>query len=399
MSHNEDGIEVRDDANQTAPGFTRKDLLRRSATAGAVLLGSGAILGGSGLDASASSSSTPAKAPSKGATAEYPGDPAWDATVRKIVGGRTLTIGYTPPAGEEYYNLIVHGAWSQMREYHTRFGLNFDWKTFIPSSHQSVETQIAAIQAWATQKVNVALVCTAGDFTSMQRTYIAAEKKGVHVYQFNMPAELWNPSSINTVSNIGYNNNLQSGYIAGTYIAQKLRGRGNLILIWGIPGHWATSRMNGLHAALKSYPGVKIVGFQRGNYVRDLGLNAAQNLLQHNPHVNAIYGENDEMALGASQAIDLQALQHWNGKSGILVMGADGTNTGYEAIKRGKLTASVNVNPVENGRQAIKAIFYHEILGYSVDKVINVPTVVVDKTNVAEAEAYDSWALTVPNHL
>jgi len=72
---------------------------------------------------------------------------------------------------------------------------------------------------------------------------------------------------------------------------------GKVILIWGIPGHWSTSRLNGVNAALKKYPGIKIVGQQRGDYVRDKALNAAQNLPQRDPNINAIYGENEEMAL------------------------------------------------------------------------------------------------------
>ena len=389
MAHIADGIEIQDEGQPTAPHLTRGALLKRSALAGAAMIGGGAL---------ATTTSALAGAAGSAASAEYPGNAAWDAAVRGVARGRTLTIGYTPPAGEEYYNEIVGGAFSQMQEYHRRFGINWVWKTFIPTSHESVETQIGAIQGWTSQKVDAILVCTAGDFATMNRVYGTSMQKGVHIYQFNMPAELWDPTTMNSISSIGYNNATQSGYIAGQYIAQKLGGRGSIILIWGIPGHWATSRYNGLTAALKSYPNVKIVGFQRGNYVRDQGLNAAQSLLQRNPHVNAIYGENDEMALGASQAISLQGLKHWDGKNGILVMGADGTHSGYQSIRSGQLTASVNVNAAENGRQAINAIFYHEILKYTVQPVINVPTIVVDRTNVTEPDAYALWSLSVPTH-
>lgn len=47
-----------------------------------------------------------------------------------------------------------------------------------------------------------------------------------------------------------------------------------------------------------------MVGEADGGYVRDKGLQAAQDLLTRDSDIDAIYGENEEMALGASQAID-----------------------------------------------------------------------------------------------
>ena len=85
-----------------------------------------------------------------------------------------------------------------------------------------------------------------------------------------------------------------------------------------MPGHWSKSRLEGVNIALKKYPGLKIVAQQRGDYVRDKGLNAAQNLLQRDSDINAIYGENEEMALGASQVVSALGLKTWDGKEGIV---------------------------------------------------------------------------------
>ena len=53
--------------------------------------------------------------------------------------------------------------------------------------------------------------------------------------------------------------------------AETFGGKGKLILIWGLPGHWSKSRREGVNIALKKYPGLKIVAQQRGDYVRDKG--------------------------------------------------------------------------------------------------------------------------------
>jgi ribose transport system substrate-binding protein len=228
----------------------------------------------------------------------------------------------------------------------------------------------------------------------MQKVYTGAESKGTKIYQLNMPMELWPIESVTSTSNIGYDNRMQSGYVAGSYIAKTLGGEGTILQIWGPSGSpWSKARQQGLDIALKENPGIKVVGKADGGYVRDKGFAAAQNLLESHPEVNAVYGENEEMALGASQAIDAKGLKHWDGKEGILTIGADGLRSGFEAIRKGRLTATVDVGGVDQGLEAIKTVFADQIMGMAVDRVINVPTVVVDKSNVEQRDAYVAWAL------
>lgn len=321
------------------------------------------------------------------------GDAAWEAAVREKVQGKTLKIGFSPPAASEFYDIIMHGAYTMMDELHDRFGVNFEFEFVAPSEHDAVESQVATIENWVTKEFDAILVCTAGDFDSMNAIYEKAVNAGTTIYLFNMPAELWDASSINATSIIGYDNAQQSGYLIGEYAAEKLNGQGKILFISGNDGHWTTSRRNGFMEAIDKYPGLEIVGEQRGEYVRDKGMEAAENLLQANPDVNFIYGENEEMAQGAVQAVEARGLKLWDGTEGIIVVGADGLKSGFEQIRSEGLTATVDVGSVDQGRESIKAIFMHELLGYSLDKVINVPTILVDKDNVSVPEAYVDWAL------
>lgn len=324
------------------------------------------------------------------------GNAEWEAAVRSQVEGKTFRIGYTPPAASEFYDIIMHGAYSMMNEMHDRFGVNFEFEFVAPSEHDAVESQIATIENWATKEFDAVLVCTAGDFDSMNAAYEKASNAGTAVYLFNMPVELWNADDIKAVSVISYNNAVQSGHLVGEYAAQKLKGEGEILFIAGNDGHWTTSRLNGFEESVSKYPGLKIVGKQRGEYVRDKGMAAAENMLQANPNVKFIYGENEEMAQGAVQAISAMGMKLWDGTDGIIVVGADGLVSGFEQIREGSsLTGTVDVGSVDMGREAIKTIFMHELLGYSVDKVINVPTILVDSENVTIPEAYARWALSV----
>ncbi len=342
-------------------------------------------------DSGASSAQTSVES-STGNVYEW-GDANFEAAVRKVAEGKTIKIGFTPPAASEFYDIIQHGAYTEMNELHDRFGVNFQFDFASPSEHEAVESQVATIENWTSKKYDAIAVCSAGDYASMNSVYKKAEDAGSNVYMFNMPAELWKETEINTVSVVGYNNTYQSGYLVGEYAAQKLNGKGKILLIWGLQGHWSTARKNGFMEAIKKYPDMQIVGEQRGDYVRDKGMRAAENLLAANPDVNLIYGENEEMAQGAAQAVQARGLKMWDGKSGIMVIGADGLKSGYDAIRNGNLTATVNVGPVDQGRELVKAIFMHEILGYSVDKILNIPTNVIDKSNVDVVAAYTDWAL------
>jgi ribose transport system substrate-binding protein len=114
------------------------------------------------------------------------------------------------------------------------------------------------------------------------------------------------------------------------------------------------------------------------------------------PDVDAVYGENEDMALGASQAIDARGLKHWDGSKGIITIGADGLVSGMEVIKAGKLTATVDVNSIEMGRAMIDTLVAHEVLGEDVPQFVRIPTSVVDKSNVAWHEAVIQEALAAP---
>ena len=310
--------------------------------------------------------------------------------------GRTLTVGFTPPAASEFYDEIEHGAFSAMHALSARYGVRWQWSPFFPDEHQDVSDQVEVIRDWASRAYDAILVCTAGDFPLMQRVYAEAATRGTRIFQFNMPAELWPADQMRAVSTIGYDNAKQAGYLAGDYIARTLEGQGKLILIWGLPGHWATARLNGLRLALRRYPGIQLAALQRGDYVREKGFEAAERLLQRIAGVQAIYAENEEMAIGASQAVEARGLHHWDGTSGIITIGADGLRSGYQRIKDGRLTATIDVGPVELGRRTVQSVFWDAVHGAVPRHVVELPTLVVDRTNVDEPLARVTWALGVP---
>lgn len=314
-----------------------------------------------------------------------------DAAIRKLVNGRTIKLGFAPPILSEAYTEAQQGAWNQMKDYEKRYGVKWVWTREAPlnNAHSGVETA-GFIQNYVAKKYDAVFVCSAAPAATMQQLYKLGSAKGVQFYQFNSTEQLnqrpqtsSESAGLYSVSNISYDNRWQSGALAAKYIAQKLNGKGNIILILGPAGSdWTKLREQGFRAVINQYPGLKIVGAADGGYVRDKGLTAAADLLTKFPNVNAIYGENEDMALGASAAIDSAKLKHWDGKSGIITIGADGLVSGMDEIRKGNLTATVDVGYADMGRTMIRTMFSHLVLGMDVNQFIRVPTVVVDSSNV-----------------
>lgn len=132
--------------------------------------------------------------------------------------------------------------------------------------------------------------------------------------------------------------NYPIGEAAGAFLAEKLGGDGKIIEIQGTAGASATiDRHEGFRAAIAKQPGIEVVADQYADYLREPALKFMEDMLQRfGPgEVNAVYAHNDEMALGA-----IQALEATGRLDEVVVVGIDGQNSAFEAIKDGKLAAT-----------------------------------------------------------
>lgn len=93
------------------------------------------------------------------------------------------------------------------------------------------------------------------------------------------------------------------GINAAKYIAQKLNGKGNVVIIEGVPCSVTTLRTEGFKEVIKNYPDIKIVATQAGDFQKEKSLTVMQNILQSQKQIDAVYTEDDEMAFGVIQAI------------------------------------------------------------------------------------------------
>jgi ribose transport system substrate-binding protein len=128
------------------------------------------------------------------------------------------------------------------------------------------------------------------------------------------------------------------GMQAADEIAEALGGKGSVIEIQGTAGASATiDRHDGFAEELKKYPNIKVIASQYADYLREPAMKFMEDTLQRfGPgQIQAVYAHNDEMALGA-----VQALEAAGRLEEVKVVGIDGQNTAFEAVKAGKLMAT-----------------------------------------------------------
>jgi ribose transport system substrate-binding protein len=143
--------------------------------------------------------------------------------------------------------------------------------------------------------------------------------------------------------------NVEGGRLAGEFVAQKLGGKGKVVVLEGIPGHeTGDSRLQGFREAVARHPGLRIVASQTANWERDQAFNVTQNILQSHPDVQAIFACNDVMALGAVEAIAAARKTKQ-----IVVVGFDAQDDARKAIRERRMAATIAQNPREMGRLAV----------------------------------------------
>lgn len=163
--------------------------------------------------------------------------------------------------------------------------------------------------------------------------------------------------------------NVVGGELAGNFIAEVVAPDAKVIQLEGIAGTSAArERGEGFMNAVNGSK-MQLLASQPADFDRTKGLNVMENLLAANPDVQAVFAQNDEMALGALRAIQA------SGKD-VVIVGFDGTDDGVAAVKRGQLAATVAQQPELIGALGIETA--DKVLkGAAVEEYIPVPLKIV----------------------
>jgi ribose transport system substrate-binding protein len=169
----------------------------------------------------------------------------------------------------------------------------------------------------------------------------------------------------------------QIGRDIAEWTAKRLNGAGNVAMLLGPSGAPTFRNLaDGYTEVMAKYPNIKIVFKSDGPLTRERGLKNAEDALVANPDLKAIYTANDDVALGAMQAV-LAA----NRTGATVVTGMNGVPPALRAVKDGNIAMTVELNPVEWGRLGVDVLATY-LKGEKVEPRVFIKHVIIDNSNV-----------------
>ena len=180
--------------------------------------------------------------------------------------------------------------------------------------------------------------------------------------------------------------NVAGGRAAARYIVAKLGGKGAVIELEGTPGASpAIDRKKGFDEVLAA-SSMKLLASQAADFYRAKGQSVMENLLQAHHDFQAVYAANDEMVLGALEALAAHGLS----PARVVTVGFDVIPDAAKCIKEGRLTASIEQFPGQQGRQALRLLVDHIRKGQlPPSKQVLLKPIAIDKNNLDQAERKD----------
>lgn len=212
-------------------------------------------------------------------------------------------------------------------------------KLIVADAQDDSAKQLNDVEDLIQKKVDILLI-NPTDSHAVSSAVESANQAGIPVITVDRESE-----GGETVAHIA-SDNVSGGKMAGEYILEQLGGKGNIVELEGIPGTSAArDRGKGFHEAVDGKSGVKVAASQPADFNRAKGLNVMENILQSHKDIQAVFAHNDEMALGALEAIQAA-------KKDILVVGFDAIEDAVKAVEKGDMAATIAQKPEEMGRVA-----------------------------------------------
>jgi len=165
------------------------------------------------------------------------------------------------------------------------------------------------------------ILLNAADSKGIAPAVMRAKTSGVTVVAVDVGAEGGVDATVTS-------NNKQAGQLDGKFVADRLKGKGNIVIVNGPPVTAVTDRVGGFLEEIKKSPGIKILSQdQNAGGSRDGGLRVMTDLLTAFPKIDAVFAINDPTAIGC----DLAAKQAQ--RKDFFIVGVDGAPDVVPSLK------------------------------------------------------------------
>ncbi|BBD68167.1 periplasmic binding protein/LacI transcriptional regulator [Nostoc commune NIES-4072] len=252
-----------------------------------------------------------------------------------------------------------------------------DVTVIVASSAYDLNQQANQIENFTAANADI-IVLNAADKRGIRPIVENAKRAGRIVIAVDTGAEGGVDATITT-------NNVQAGEVSCKYIADRLKGKGNVVIVNGPPVDSVIQRITGCENVLSKYPDIKILSKnQNAEGSRDGGLRVMSDLLTTFPKIDAVFAINDPSGLGAELAANQAQRREF------FIVGVDGAPEAITAIatKNSLYAATATQNPRGMAKKAVQ-------VGYDIlngkkpsNPTILIPVKLITKNNISTEKGW-----------
>ncbi len=245
----------------------------------------------------------------------------------------TLTIGFSQIGAESSWRTAET---QSIREEAKRRGHELKFS----DAQQKQDNQIKALRAFIAQRVDAIILAPVVE-TGFEPVLKEAKRAGIPVVLVDRGVDVEDEALYATLIASDF---VEEGRMAARWLVETL-GQGNIVELQGTPGSApAIDRKKGFHEVIAKHAELEIIKSQSGDFTRAKGKEVMEAFLKaEGEGIDAVYAHNDEMALGAIQAIEQAG---YDAGEDILVVSIDAVRAAFEAMVAGDLNATVECNPL-----------------------------------------------------
>lgn len=247
-------------------------------------------------------------------------------------------------------------------------------RLIVNDAQREAVRQVQQIESFISQGVD-AIILNPCEMEASSPAVRKAREAGIPIINVN---------SETTVAPDGFvgSRDEESAEIALEHIAELMGGKGNIVVMHGYMGQAAQlKRAAATKTLLSTYPEITILAEQTAEWDRAKAMSLMENWIQsYGNQIDAVFAQNDEMGMGALQALEQAKL-----KDQVVVVSIDAIGDALQAVKNGRLDATVYQNARAQGKQAVQmALNFIEDPNTLEENTTFIPFQLVTKENVGD---------------
>lgn len=258
----------------------------------------------------------------------------WIEPTRTLAAAKKITVGFSQIGAESAWRSAETTSIQSEAE---KRGITLKFS----DAQQKQENQIRAMRTFLAQRVDAIILAPVVE-TGWEPVLKEIKRAKIPVILVDRGVKVSDESLYTTLIASDF---VAEGRMAAEWLGKKLNGKGNVVELQGTPGAApAIDRKKGFAEGIAKFPEIKIIKSQTGDFTRAKGKEVMEAFLRaEGKNINAVYAHNDDMALGAIQAIEEAGLKPG---TDVVIVSIDGVKSAFEAMVAGKLNCTVECNPL-----------------------------------------------------